>query len=561
MDKFNKLYNNLIKEQQLDLWKLKNKSIIEQGIIDWVVDDVIKPVGDTLGGVGQTITGLGKGDLKQVGNGLLKTVTSPVKLVGNVVKAPVDAVQAGIKMMEKPSDKAKEEAQKIPQDQVKKAAEANSKIKQYIQKKKLDMQQQRLLIFNTGLANTLLVINKKYADKAKQSKAQGGNKLDDNSKQMLKILIQAMGDQKKAKETFIKFFKAGRIPVFNSEKKKVQAVQKAKFDADPKKYIDLATKLNGNKPEEAAQNQKLDDNKAKMLQILGQAIDNEAKAKQLFDKYLKRKKIPIYSKKKKKIIVVPIDKFDGNPAEYIKVANNLNPNADAEATTEAEDEKNEILDEYKENAVAMIAKILNKDEDVISTRMQRRIKKGKILVLDENNKVQTIEVKDFMEKHEQYEDRVSDKEKADQKKAKDDTASKEKAEFKAAAQKLQDDLPAAELAKAADGNGDNQLKPPAGINMYNIDGKKTATWDRDEELDNDKDIEAWRAFLNTGYKDDKGPAHPRAIARALSKALESGETNKVNWKKMGNCKELYQTWIDKANAVADKFKKFDLDIK
>lgn len=558
MNKFSKLYKNLIREQALDLWKLENKSIIEQGIIDWIVDDVIKPVGDTLGGVGQTLTGLGKGDLKQVGNGLLKTVTSPVKLVGNVIKAPVDAVQAGIKMMEKPSDKAKEEAQKIPEDQVKKAAEANPKIKQIIQKKNLDMQQQRLLIFNTGLANTLLIINKKFADKAK---AGGGNKLDDNSKQMLKILIEAMGDQKKAKATFIKFLKAGRIPVYNSEKKKVQAVQKAKFDSDPTKYIDLATKLNGNKPEEAAQNQKLDDNKAKMLQILGQALDDEAKAKQLFNKYLKRKKVPIYSKKKKKVIVVPFEKFDANPADYIKVANNLNPNAEAEATTEAEDQKNEIIDEYKENAITTIARILKKDQDVIATRMQRRIKRGKILVLDENNKVQTIEIKDFMEKHEEYEDRVSDKEKADAKNEKDANAAKEKQAFKQAAQKLQNDLPAAELAKAADGNGDNELKPPAGINMYNIDGKKTATWDRNEQLDNDKDIQAWRAFLNTGYNDDKGAAHPRAIARALSKALESGDTNEVNWGKMGNCKELYQTWIDKANAVADKFKKFDIEIK
>jgi hypothetical protein len=52
------------------------------------------------------------------------------------------------------------------------------------------MQQQRLLIFNTGLASTLLIVNKKYAEKAKAGDgAKGGNKLDDNSKQMLKILI------------------------------------------------------------------------------------------------------------------------------------------------------------------------------------------------------------------------------------------------------------------------------------------------------------------------------------------------------------------------------------
>lgn len=335
MNKFNEIYKQIIFEQKYLLWKQKN-SLISQGIVDWIGDNIIKPVGSTLGGVGDTFTSLGKGDLKGVGQGLVKTIASPVKLAVNVAKAPIDVVEAGVKLCEgdKAPDKVKEAAEKIPDDDVKKVLQQKPELKKIIVQKKLDIAKTKILIASVGTVNVIV--------------------------RSVKRAAQAAGDKKVGK------------------------------GADKKE----APKLNEKQQE--------------MLDILKEAMGDDAKAQVAWDKRFKRKRIAIFDGKKKKIKAIPFAKFDANADAYIKLANKLNPNADEEAETEDESDQKQIIDSYREKAVPVIARLLKKDEDTIETRFDRRVKKGLIYVVDEKGQVNKkgIPIANFMKDHETYTDNL-----------------------------------------------------------------------------------------------------------------------------------------------------------
>lgn len=258
MNKFNEVYKQIIFEQKYLLWKQKN-SLISQGIVDWIGDNIIKPVGSTLGGVGDTFTSLGKGDLKGVGQGLVKTIASPVKLAVNVAKAPIDVVEAGVKLCEgdKAPDKVKEAAEKISDDDVKKAVQQNAEIKKIIAQKKLDAAKTKILIASVGTVNVVVRSIKKAAQAAGDKKDGKGEdkkeapKLNEKQQEMFDILKEAMGDDAKAQAAWDKRFKRKRIAIFDGKKKKIKAIPFAKFDANADAYIKLANKLNPNADEEA----------------------------------------------------------------------------------------------------------------------------------------------------------------------------------------------------------------------------------------------------------------------------------------------------------------------
>lgn len=361
MFNFDKLYKQLVFEQKFQIWVRKNNIIFEEG--NWFMDKIAKPLGGTIQGIGDTITSLAKADIKGVTNGIAKTISSPVKLTANIIKAPADAIEAATKMTKSGDTppEVKKAAAQINDDEIERIKKENQKIRALIKQQKLKDEQQRLFLASIGAIN----VGRKYIKKAAK----------------------------------------------NSENKKQDAKEQKKEEV------------------------KLTQNQQKMLDIFIESSGmDEAKGKALFMKYLSKGKILLYNGKKKKKAAFNVKKFDSSSEKYIAFAQKVNLNktedADAEVNDYSDDEQ---VKEYTEVAIPVIARMLKKDPNLITKRMNRRIKRGQIYVI-ENGKPQSIKIEQFKEKFDTYieaveDDAAGEKEKSEKEKAaKDAATAKEKAE-------------------------------------------------------------------------------------------------------------------------------------
>ncbi len=444
--------------------------------------------------------------------------------------------------------------------------------------------------------------------KAKQAEQEANTfnpeKLDEKTKKLYQLCV-AFQDKQWADENWLKAVQRKKVICIGEGGKPV-AIAKSKFENNPDRYIE---KSEANMPQDEFEKESVEeiiakeenkDDLTKMLDIYVSAVGDEKKAKADFAKYLAKGKVVVF--KNGKNAPVSKEKFAADSEKYIKLAQKFNPNAEGDMDEAQIDAKD--IQEYKDALKKVLTAEPFKYSQKKLDRLLRKAEKEKTMLVfkevgaegeekkeDKEEKedklisesfltsimekmqkvladtpagkkyqVAEVDLKDFAAKQEEYIGIVEKMEedlqaKADAK-AKDEAdakANKQKlAKLKIEAKKLFDELPSAKLAKAADGDGDNELKPPK-MELKSISGKTLATWPGDKELDNDEDIEAFRNFLNSGM-DETDPGDPGSLAECLKATLDSGDDNKVNWSKMGECKLFYQEWISKARSLAENFK-------
>lgn len=443
--------------------------------------------------------------------------------------------------------------------------------------------------------------------KAKADSTFDVSKLDEKTKQLYDLSVN-LKDPDWANAVWLKAVKQKKVICIGEGGKPI-AVAKSKFQAKADRYLE---KSKANMPtdefdkesaEELIAKEENKDDLTKMLDIYVSAIGDEKKAKDDFAKYLTKGKVVVF--KNGKNAPTTKEKFKADSAKYIALAQKYNPNAEgdlesaqidpkdmeaykntlkkvltAEPFNYAENKLDRILRKCEREKSMLVFKEKEsgedkkdkKDEKLITeswlSDIMEKIKQGIKAAAQKNNRINKydiveVDLKDFAANQDKYINAAEDfendlKAKADAKaKGEADAKAKEQkfAQFKTESKKLFDDLPSLELAKAADGSGDNELKPPRGMILKSVTKKDLATWDRNEELDNNADIQAFRNFLNAGMNPDD-PGHPRSLQQILQETLNSGNTNKVNWSKMGNCRALYEQWIARARQLADKYKQF-----
>lgn len=438
--------------------------------------------------------------------------------------------------------------------------------------------------------------------KAKADSTFDVSKLDEKTKQLYDLSVN-LKDPDWANAVWLKAVKQKKVICIGEGGKPI-AVAKSKFQAKADRYLE---KSKANMPSDEFEKESIEqiiakeenkDDLTKMLDIYISAVGDEKKAKDDFAKYFAKGKVIAFRDGKN--VPTTKEKFKADSAKYIAFAQKHNPNAEGDMDAAQIDPKD--MQEYKDALIKVLtAEPFKYSQKKLNRLLRKAEKEKKMLVFKEAGaegeekkedskliseniltsviekmkqalaaipagkkyQVAEVDLKDFAEKQEEYisivekmEEDLQAKADAKAKEEGDKKARDEKfAQFKAESKKLFDDLPSLELAKAADGNGDNELKPPKGLQLKSISHKVLSTWDRFEELDNNGDIQAWRNFLNAGMNPDD-PGHPRSLQQILEAALNSGNTNKVNWGRMGNCRPLYEQWIARARQLADKYKEF-----